>query len=270
MLVEASATRFMEPLGTGRNKPALISAIDARGGSVDLVIKHSAGNIELGVEGLIAEGLAGLLACDLGLPIPQPYIIRLTPEFIASIQASTPTYAALFRNSCSIAYGSCYLKGYRVVSQAWQPPAAMLEQIAEIAAFDAIVQNPDRLPKNPNCLQSGKRIAIIDHELAFTHIKHHIFGWQPPWKVGGLSELLSPAKYLFGTALRNVNPNFVRFRNAWTRITDERLNGYLRHLPPEWIADGRADYAGKITDYMREARNQMDSCLLEVKRAIGG
>ena len=33
--------------------------------------------------------------------------------------------------------------------------------------FDAVIENPDRRPGNPNCLIAGQDIRLIDHELAF-------------------------------------------------------------------------------------------------------
>ena len=54
-----------------------------------------------------------------------------------------------------------------------------LEKSLRALVFDAVIDNADRKPSNPNCLVAGDRLHLIDDELAFPPTAG-IPGWRPP------------------------------------------------------------------------------------------
>ena len=149
---------------------------------VEVVAKLSA-SCDRGVTALVAEAIAAMLAADLDLPVPEPFLVRLEPDFVDAI--ADPEVAAIARKSSPIAFGSKKLPpGYTTWPVGKAIPKDALAVAAEVFAFDALIANADRRIDNPNCLFVGANLAIIDHELAF--ITEGVIGWKPPWQVGAL------------------------------------------------------------------------------------
>ena len=76
MLDMVIAVRFDRRMGTGKTKPMLLACTAPDGSDVEVVAKVSAG-CERGVGGLVAEAIAAMLAADLDLPVPEPFLVRL-------------------------------------------------------------------------------------------------------------------------------------------------------------------------------------------------
>ena len=70
---------------------------------VEVVAKLSA-RCDRGVTALVAEAIAAMLAADLDLPVPEPFLVRLEPDFVDAIADSE--VAAIARNSSPLAFGS--------------------------------------------------------------------------------------------------------------------------------------------------------------------
>ena len=182
-------------------------------------------------------------------------------EFIQTI--TDPEIAELARNSAPLAFGSTKLPaGFSTVPVDKSIPQALIDQAADIFAFDALTLNPDRRPKNPNCLWDGKNFAIYDHELAFLK---PLF-WQPPWMIGSLQDLHNPSRHIFFNGLKAKTLNFERFGTAWETITDTRLSQYRNALPAVWSKD--SDAMDEILGYIAQLRDNIRPALNEVARVL--
>ena len=229
---------------------------------VEVVAKLSA-SCDRGVAALVAEAIAAILAADLDLPVPEPFLVRLEPDFIDAI--ADPEVAAIARKSRSIAFGSKKLPpGYTTWPVGKTIPKDALAVAAEIFAFDALIANADRRIDNPNCLFVGPDIAIIDHELAF--ITEGVIGWKPPWQVGALDSLRRAQSHLFTEQLRGKELNFERVAGAWTAVTDVRLSEYRGVLPTEW--DAASDSANAALSHIAAVRDNLDMALQEIARVL--
>lgn len=141
---------------------------------------------------------------------------------------------------------------------------ALLPAAAAVFVFDGIIQNIDRRAGNPNCLLRGGELRIFDHELTFSH--GLVIGWVPPWRLGGLKDFEPPGKHIFREGLRKRHIDFAPIRAAWAGIHDSRLEEYEASLPAEWSsASATAKSAIKL---IREARENIDACIVEVKRVL--
>ena len=74
MLTPVTATTFHRPMGVGKTAPSLVTCVSADGSEVELVVKF-AGGCEAGIGSLLREAVAALMAADLDLPVPEPFLV---------------------------------------------------------------------------------------------------------------------------------------------------------------------------------------------------
>ncbi|MHB8413789.1 MAG: HipA family kinase [Acidiferrobacteraceae bacterium] len=263
MLRHVTAIRFDGRVKSGRTMPCRMGCEAADGAEVDVVAKLSDG-CDRKVAALVMEAIAALLAADLDLPIPEPFLVTLEPEFVAGLPDET--VAAMARCSSPVAFGSKQLPpGYTSWPSGKAIPREAIATATEIFAFDALIANDDRRTENPNCLFSGASLAIYDHEMAFPSTEG-IIGWQPPWKLGSLEYLKQRRRHLFFEQLCGKAVNCDRFARAWRAVTDERLAAYKAALPDEWSS--ASQHADKALLYIRQVRANIEAALEEVRRVI--
>jgi len=262
VLTRLTPIEFNKPTGSGRTRPAIVTCETPEGDIVEVVAKFSAG-CDLGVTSLAREVVAACLAADLELPVPQPFLLEISPAWADII--SEPGYRELVTRSSPVAFGSKYLGNQYA---AWSSGARLLDGTVPVAAaafvFDGIIQNPDRRRENPNCLVRGDEIRIIDHELAFAH--RQILFWKPPWQLGGLKVMETPGFHIFRDALHNRNIDFEQIGAAWRSLSDERLRAYGAAVPEEW-SDAGADIESALA-LIRDARDNIDGCIAEARRVL--
>jgi hypothetical protein len=262
MLSQVTAIRFDSRVQSGRTVPCRLTCGAADGTEVEVVAKLSDG-CDRKVTALVMEAIAAMLAADLGLPVPEPFLVTMEPEFIAGIP--DPNVAAMARHSSPIAFGSKHLPpGYTSWPVGKTIPKDAIATAAEIFAFDALAVNSDRRPENPNCLFNGSNLAIYDHEMAF--FKEGIIFWQPPWVIGSLESYKQTKCHLFSEQLCGKEVNLDRFAGAWLTVTDERLAAYRAALPDEWNSAGQ--HADQALLYIGQVRDNIEAALQEVRRVI--
>jgi hypothetical protein len=262
MLEAVAAEQFNGRILTGKTWPCQLNCRRSTGESAELIAKFSAG-CERRVAGLVVEALAAMLAADLDLPVPEPFLVLLDEGFIELLPPSDSDLAARIRQSVRAGFGSLKLPpGFMVFPSGKTIPVAARLQAAEIFAFDCLIQNPDRRPENPNLLFDGSSFAIFDHELAF--MTEGIIGWQPPWQLGSLQNFSN--RHVLHAALAGRTYDFARMQGAWQAITDRRIEEYRKALPTEWV-DGFA--AGeKALRFLAELRDNVRPALTEVARVL--
>jgi hypothetical protein len=188
MIRRAVAVRFDRPAEAGRTRP-ILAVVETSDGVEHEVYLKASGAPDLGVEGLANEAIAALLAADLSLPITEPFLVDLGPGWIQSIP--DPTTRGMLTNSSPVAFAS---KSAGVQWRPWTRSDRLSNnQMANALAiffFDALIQNDDRRPDNPNLLVKGSEFRIIDHELAF-RLRLKLFPPPEPWRVGSMASGLN-------------------------------------------------------------------------------
>ena len=96
-----TATRFDRRLGSGRTKPCIIFAETEEHEEVELVVKFASG---CEFRGLVSEVFASLIADDLDLPVPNPFLVEITEEFARAIPDRE--IAESITRSCGLNFGS--------------------------------------------------------------------------------------------------------------------------------------------------------------------
>ena len=262
MLLSAIANQFHRRMGSGRTKPCLLGCSTKLDEEIEVIVKFS-GGCNRGVNDLIIESLTAMLAADLDLPIPEPFIVSLDRDFVDLIPDAEIQQLAL--NSSELCFGSKKLPaGFATLPTERRVTQSLVHQAADIFAFDALILNPDRRPNNPNCLSNGESYAIFDHELSM--LTEGIIGWRPPWEVGALQHLTQPGQHVFTAELKGKTLNFQRFSGAFAAISDARLNEYREAIPPEWRAD--ENVLDKALAYIGQLRDNIRPALTEVERVL--
>lgn len=261
MLTRVIAVEYVRPMHSGRTCPILVNCERPDGSIVSVVAKFS-DFCDQKETHLVREAVGACVAADLGLPVPEPFLIDLSDEWIQVVPE--PTRSKIAAGS-KVAFGSRMITGGYTT---WTPDTRIKEGMRDTAAaifvFDAIIQNVDRKSNNPNCLVRGEEIRIIDHELAFAH--RLILGWRAPWLVGGLNWLERKGSHIFLADLKRLGVDYAPIRQRWNAIADDRLTEYRASIPDEW-AHVIADADSALT-LIRDARNNIDACINEIQRVL--
>ncbi|WP_324255536.1 HipA family kinase [Xanthobacter autotrophicus] len=262
LLRRAHPIRFERGTSSGRTEPSLITCELDSGEEVEVVAKFSAGCFE-GEISLAMEVLAACLAADLGLPIPEPFAVEVSPEWANTIPDAARRAKILAGSP--VAFGSRLAVGqFAAWNSGNQILDAMRPKAAGIFVFDAAIQNVDRRTSNPNCLVRGDDLIIFDHELAFSH-RLPLLGWIPPWRLGGLTSF-EHGGHIFWSGLKGSNVDLSPVRAAWAGLSDSRIADYEAAVPAEWAnAASAVAVAAKL---IRDARDNMDGVLAEVRRVL--
>ena len=263
MLGRVTAVEVIREAKSGRTKPVLMLCEIDPDGAIEVFCKLSAGCFE-DVKSLAREVLAACLAIDLNLPVPAPYLVEI-PSTLASV-VTDPGIAERLGASSPIGFGSAKVGNqFNVWTSGSRVTESMLPSALGAFVFDAVIDNADRKPSNPNCLIAGDRLHLIDHELAFPSTAG-LPGWRPPWQAGALSWLDRADGHLFCRELKKRNLDFGPLRRLWSAISDDRLLEYQQAVPPEWDAAHAA--VQEALERVRNARENLDGVIAETRRVL--
>ena len=132
--------------------------------------------------------------------------------------------------------------------------------------FDAVIENADRRPANPNCLMDRHTITLIDHELAFPAMVIGSLGL--PWETGGMEWLAAVDKHIFFAELRRQASklDYHQLRESWSGVRDTDLQMCRSAIPAEWKEAGPT--VDRALGRIRQARRNVDGLVTEVRRVL--
>jgi hypothetical protein len=189
--------------------------------------------------------------------------VGIDSEFVTVIP--DPEILSLARRRSPVAFGSKKLPAGFPTWPIRKPlPQKLVPTCAEILAFDALIQNTDRRPVNPNCLFKGDEVAIFDHELTF--FTEGVIGWKPPWQISGLDVFRRPDFHIFTGLLKGKQIDFGRLVEAWLTVSDQRLEEYHSALPEEWLQDRK--FLNATLAYIAQVRQNIHKAVTEVARIL--
>jgi hypothetical protein len=234
VLKRVSPIQYDRAVTRGRTGPLFITCEATDGSAVEVVAKFS-GGCHQGNVNLAREVVGACLAGDLGLPVPEPFLINIPAQWAATIPDTSER--AKVQRSSPVAFGSRAVTGQLSV---WSPGNSisdiMLPMAAGIFVFDGIIQNPDRRSGNPNCLVRGDELRIFDHELAFSH--GLVLGWTPPWVIGGLKPMETNGNHIFRAGLKGRSIDYGPIRAAWARACrmprSRTMKGHFQPNGSKW------------------------------------
>lgn len=244
------AERFFAFTQNGYSRPARLGCSRTNGSKVDVYIKFR-GGVEAREFGLMSELLCSLLAHEIGLNVPTPFIVNLSPEFLAGVPK---TAQDLVKRSLGLNFASESAPvGFSLVPPEPRVPVALRSSAAEVFAFDVIIQNCDRKADNPNLLWDRSKIMLIDHERALTFARE---------KTTSFSSLELDRFYdhVFYSTLSPSDAEFARMTDALGNLTAARIETLLGKIPEPWQV--QEDLA-KVRDHLSWiVENRLQVCNL--------
>ena len=263
MLSRVTADEILRQATSGRTRPVLMLCEADTDRAIEVFCKLSAGCFE-GVTSLAREVVASCLATDLKLPVPTPYLVEI-PSALASV-VTDPDIRERLKTSSPVGFGSAKVGSqFSVWTSGNRITDAMLPSALGALVFDAVIDNVDRRPSNPNCLVAQDRFRLIDHEMAFPSTSG-LLDWRPPWQVGALDWLERADGHIFCHELKKRDLDFGPLRTLWATISDDRLLEYRHTIPPEW--DAAHPSVEEALDRVRNARDNLHSVIAEIRRVL--
>ena len=265
-VLELTATQFIRPMSTGRNRPLLLGCESAAGAKFEVVVKLR--GREMTQKAQIAELVTAQLADDLGLPVPQAAVVDVPAGFEAAVREAE--LAKLVKASPGLNFGSVHVgAGFTTWLPGRAPHGAQRDQAADIFAFDTLVQNADRRAATPNLWVRSDRIGVFDHDQAFAFLALPILrgGAPKPWAVakhGDAFRFLE--QHLFYASLRGGRLNLGPFQEKLGALTQKHIQGYLDAVPAAWRDESA--FCDKIGDYLGEARQHREGLVNFVKHLL--
>jgi hypothetical protein len=232
------ATRYVTPLREGGSMPGLVEADDD---GLYVVKFRGAGQ---GLKALIAEVIVGELARACGLRVPEIVMIEVDPLLAAA--EPDPEIQELVAASGGTNAALDFLPGALPFSPA-APVGVTPDLAAEVVWLDALCQNVDRTPRNPNMLIWHGDLWLIDHGAAL--YRHHA----PAWPQGA-------AAARFPLIADHVLPFAGSIAEAGERLTP-KLDGatverIAAEVPDDWLGDdaplAREVYATYVAQRLRD------------------
>lgn len=243
------AHRYVQPLREGGSLPAVV---ETERGGLFVVKFRGAGQ---GPRALIAELVAGLIALELGLPVPEPAIVLLADGF--GHDEPDPEIRELLEKSVGVNVGLRYLDGAFNYDVAAAGDLLTADFAARLVWLDAYITNPDRTPRNPNLLVWERRPWLIDHGASL--YAHH------SWETVDDARTRSPFPLIAEHMLITRADGLADADAAMAAtLTDERIAGILDAVPDELLMDPLARGAFASAD---EARGRYRRYLVDRLRA---
>jgi hypothetical protein len=243
-----AARRYVQPLREGGSLPAVVDTDDGL-----FVVKfRGAGQ---GAKALVAELVSGMIATELGLPVPAIALVHVSESFGRS--EPDPEIGDVLRKSHGINVGLRYLDGafnFDATAAGDFIPASLATRVVWL---DALLTNPDRTARNTNMLIWERSPWLIDHGAAL--YAHH------DWASVDDARIHSPFPLIRDHVLltRAEDPREVDDAMAAV-LTDDLIAGVLDRVPdsllsdPAFRADGDTPSAARAR-YVAYLRGRLDS-----------
>ncbi len=230
-MIRLTAVQYKQTFTSGHSCPCLLEAETLEGDRFEVVVKLRE-SIAGGVDGLARELVASRFATRLGLSVPAPYLVEITPEFAQSIVVDE--VRTRFAQNIGWHFGSSLLTGsWHAVPFTRELPHWIFDTAASVFAFDALVRNDDRHLEKSNYLVRSNSIMLIDHERAFPS-PGTVTG-PLPWEPDGLSFL---ARHVFFPGLKGQLPDFEPLLQVFQAMGPDDFRELISSIPDEWDAGG--------------------------------
>lgn len=245
LLPTLTAVEYEKELGTGATKPCVFQCEDYKNKAAGEYVVKLRGMVRSNEIGLQYELLAWYLAEHLGIPHPAAALITIDPEVAATIERGDVRENV--QKSVGLNFGTRYEAGFSSWVAGARVPASLEHTAAEIVAFDALIENPDRRVDKPNFLHKGDDVLVLDHELAFSFVMA-IGVDLTEWNARRLNFLQN---HVFYPGLKGKTLDLKSFTSRLQSLDDKMIEKICGSVPP---AFGVVN--GKIPAHLRAARDR--------------
>jgi HipA-like kinase len=224
------ATQFIRVMEVGKTAPILCGCHDQNNNYAGEYVVKLRERIGIGACGLLLELLGSRLAAHFDILVPEPAAVLIEPEFAAAFAQRDPNLAASLRASIGLSFGSKMLNPVSTWPINRPIPEAMFGDAVKIFAFDAMIQNPDRRPENPNLFTQGDNIYVYDHETSFSFLLA-LSPSAEPWNLECEPYL---ANHVFYRRLRAKEIDLADFKERLDELTMGVLAKIRKDIPEDW------------------------------------
>lgn len=218
-----TVTRYVTPLREGGSLPAVVECDDL---GVYVLKFRGAGQ---GVRALMAEMIAGGIARQLGLPMPEVVLAQLDPALAQT--EPDPEIQDLIRASAGLNVGIDYLSG----ALNFDPAVDCVTDdfASRLVWFDAFVGNVDRTARNTNLLMWHRQPWLIDHGASLTF--HHAWNGAVAQPAKPFAPIADHVLLPQASVLAQVDGELA------ARLTPDGLRDVLADVPDEFLQLAAAD-----------------------------
>ncbi len=256
-LPSLTARRYLQPLREGGSLPAVVETEDG------LFVAKFRGAGQ-GPRALIAELVVGIVARELGLPVPEPAAIELPPG--VGDDEGDPEIRELLDRSRGVNMGLRYLDGAFNFDAQAAGDLVPADLAAEVVWLDAFVTNPDRTARNPNLMIHDRRPWLIDHGTAL--YAHHNWSGVNSSRTRTAFPLIRDHVLLLladdiVAADARLAPRLTRdvLAAAMDQVPDALLMDPLARGPFASADDARARYVGYLVERLEAPRAFVDEAV---------
>ncbi len=265
MITRYDALGLIAIKSNGRTNPLIIECeyVEENIPSRKSLLVKVIGLPEIIPSALYCEVLGNLIARELGIETPEPFIVDLSDEFVKS------TSKILLESSIKIVSGlaaGCeyFSQGFVSVKSDMYLKKEQFEQAVMIYGLDLVIQNSDRLETNPNCAFKGERIIAFDFEKSLSFI-YPIFGAKTePWEFSKLN-LTGNRKHIFANSLKSKanQIDWQPFVQKVKRITNKKLEELCSFVPIEF-----GDHTNEVCRHFTSIVSNEDQLVFELQRSL--
>lgn len=230
----------------GTTEPLAVWGVDTHSGERGQYVVKFKNSGRMSATSSAFELIGAWMAKELELPVIDPVLVNISPEFTEVALKGRDGYRAALQSQ-GINFGSKYVSGYSSIPQSPLSIPNKSKQTAElIYVFDLFIANTDRGHQRPNVISNGTDLLIYDHELAFS------FSFIPPF-------LQNKTPWIFNEADRKLYEDHFFYKSLKEEKPD--LNEHVaklkcfdavfwskvyQHLPTEW----RTDKVSELEPYL--------------------
>lgn len=254
------AERFEREMAGGRNKPLVVAANDDQGPPVSCVIKLMKRVQPPPPWAYTAEWLAAVIGERMGVVVPTPFEVVLTPDFADAV----PDLRRELLASCGSVYGSELVTG----TAPWVTGCILNDELrpaaARLLAFDIFIHNPDRRRENPNFFTRREQVIAFDHGDAFSFVFHNLGG--PPPEVDPLPQTkkIHALAGVFGRKL----PDLEEVRASVQNMSDQFFHDLEQATPLPWRTGDAGDKLKLSLGVLKKRRDAVDQWWPMVKECM--
>ena len=260
MLQRYDAVRFIKVLESGRTQPLLLECecVSEDDHSRKTFVVKAPGLPEVEDFGLFSELFSYLLAEELEIETPHAALIDLSEEFVEIVNPILRKWNLAVESG--VGFGSEYMgPGFVAASGTEFLNPEELAGALQLFSFDLLIQNPDRIPNNPNCAYKDGNYIAFDFNLAFSFLLL-IGNANEPWE---FSKHQIAEEHLFYSSLRRKVLDYKPFIAKLEKLSGARVEEMLDLVP-----FGSEFYKNKVREHLASIVENAAKLEIELQRSL--
>lgn len=221
----------------GTTEPLAVWGVDTESGERGQYVVKFKNIGRMSPASLVYELIGAWMAKQLDLPVVEPVLVNISPEFIETSLKGKDGYRTALQSQ-GLNFGSKYVSGYSNIPNDPLVLTTGTEKTAElIYVFDMFIANTDRGHQRPNVISNGSNLLIYDHELAFSFLLMiPILRNKTPWVLNDADRNLYE-KHFFYKWLKEQKPDLTEHVLKLKCFNSVFWSKVYQNLPNEWRTD---------------------------------